>query len=84
MVAQSVQLLFDGRINTVGEITFTLASTTTTLTDPRISPGSFIGLSPSNSDAAAESPFIVPGDGAAVITHTSAGTTRTFKYVILG
>lgn len=84
MVAEAVRLIADGRINTVGEVTLTNASTTTTLTDPRISPGSFVDLSPMSADAAGEAWSIVPGDGSAVITHASAGTTRTFKYVILG
>ena len=86
LVAQHVLLLADGRVNTVGEVTLTLSSATTTLTDTRINPGSFIGLEPINSDGASESPrpYAVPGDGSAVINHASNTLTRTYKYVIFG
>jgi len=85
MVAESVRLLFDGRVNTVGQVTLRTSQVTTSITDPRISPDSFVQLSPMNANAGGElGIYVVPGNGSAVINHASNGTTRTFKYVILG
>lgn len=85
MVAEHGRLLADGRVNTVGEVTLSLSSVTTTLTDVRIGPDSCVILSPMNSDATSETGlYIVPGDGSAVINHASNTLTRTFKYVIFG
>lgn len=87
-IAEVANSLRDGKINTVGTVTLTSGSTTTTLTDARINPQSFIGLMPIT--ATAQAGFIagmriVCATGTATITHNStADADRQFQYAILG
>jgi len=83
--ANAINQLRDGKVNSTGEITLTNSSTTTTLTDARIGGDSLIFLMPVSSDSASENWYITGiGDGTATINHSSAATTRTFKYAIFG
>jgi len=79
------KLLFDGKINTVGAVTLTTDSTTTTITDTRISINSFIQLMATNDNAAGETNMkFTTAEGSVTLTHMSDPRTRTFRYVILG
>ena len=88
--AEIVNSVRDGKLNSVGSLTLTANSTTTTLTDPRIGPNSHISLTATSVTAAAavasaSGVFVTPGDGSATITHDStADTDRNFTYAILG
>jgi hypothetical protein len=85
-VAEVVNSLRDGKINSVGTVTLTANSTTTTITDARISPTSKISLTATSATAAATTGlFVTAGTGSAAITHNStADTNRTFSYAIFG
>lgn len=83
LLSNAVNGIRDGKLNSIGEITLTNSSTTTTITDARIGGDSMILLSPSTSDAASENWYITNYDkGSAIINHSSDTTTRTFKYVV--
>ena len=85
-VAEVVNSLRDGKINSVGTVTLTANSTTTTLTDPRINPNSKISLTATTSTAAASTGlYVTAGTGSAVITHNStADANKTFAFAIFG
>ena len=76
----------NGKLNCVAELTLTANTTTTTLTDARISPQSHINLAPLSANAAAEHWWVSAQDnGTATITHANAATTdRTFNVLIIG
>ena len=85
-VAEVVNSLRDGKINSVGTVTLTANSTTTTITDARISPTSkVLPIATSATAAATTGLFVTAGTGSAVITHNStADLDRTFSYAIFG
>lgn len=87
-VAESINNIFAGRIDAVGEVTLTPSTTTTTVTDTRCTTNSAVVMEPMTANAAAErggtALFVVPGNGSFVITHANnANTDRTFRYVVL-
>lgn len=89
-IAQTINLILQGKINAVGTLTLTANAATTTLTDSRIGPKSFIGWSPTTANAAAEikaGGFYISarGQGTATLTHANnAQTDRTFVIAIFG
>jgi hypothetical protein len=85
LTANAINGILDGKINSIGSITLTNSSTTTTLSDARIGGNSLILLMPISSDSASENWYITGiGKQTATINHSSDTTTRTFKYVIIG
>lgn len=69
----------------VSIVTLTTSSTTTTVTDARMGTDKTVVLTPTDANAAAENIYLSSAlDGSFVLTHASAGTTRTFNYVIIG
>jgi hypothetical protein len=88
--AQAINSLRDGRINSVGTVTLSASTTTTTLSDRRIGPDSYIGLRAKTDTArtAAASGYPYPSaqaKGSATLTHDSqSDTDRTFTFVVLG
>ena len=78
--------LLGGKINSVGSVTLTVSDTTTTVPNAFCSVGSVVLLTPVNSAAAGviASTYVTAGTGSFVITHTSTGSTRNFRYAILG
>jgi DeoR/GlpR family transcriptional regulator of sugar metabolism len=80
LIAQTVNQL----IPAVQDLTLTTSSTTTVTADDRVSADKTIVLVATNALAAAENTFITTGDKTFTITHASAGTTRTFKYFVIG
>jgi hypothetical protein len=87
-VARGVRLLFQGKTNNVGEITLTANTTTTTLSDRRLTVGSFVAFDPMTANAAADVPYALAANRNNLVwtlTHSNAATTdRTFRYVIVG
>lgn len=77
-----------GNLQCVGTVTLTASATTTTVTDSRVSPGCFIGLSPLTSDAAGAlgTTYVsTTTNGSFTLTHSNAASVdRTFTYCVLG
>ena len=88
LLAQAIELLYDGKINALGDVTLAVSSATTTLSDSRIGPDSFIGFMPTTSNAAgALSGLYVSSRGKQTATLTHANNSqsdKTFRYVVLG
>lgn len=87
-IAQSINLIMDGKINAVGEVTLDANTTTTTFTDLRIGVDSVILLMPTTVTAGvaqAVGLHITTTKQSATITHNnSADTDKTFRYAVLG
>lgn len=89
-LSRVVGRLLDGKINTVSSVTLTASATTTTLTDPRITPDSHISFTPLTANAGAAlaaGTFYISSrtNGSAVLAHANnAQTDRTFSYAIFG
>lgn len=91
-----VNSLRDGKANNVSEVTLTANTTTTTVTDYRVAPGSWIGLMPLTANAALEQTghlhLDTPGcyvsaltKNQFTVTHSNdAAVDRTFRYVVIG
>ena len=80
-MAMQINLL----IPVVKSVTLATSSTTTTVTDEKMGKAKTVQLIPTNANAAAENIHLsTKNDGSFVLTHTSAGTTRTFDYFIVG
>ena len=90
VVAQVVNQILEGKLNSTGEFTCTASATTTTVTDYRAGKDSVVLLMPTTANAAAEM-----GNGTIYIstrakqsfTVTHASNTqsdRTFGYIIIG
>lgn len=87
LIAEVVNQVIDGKINSLGSLTLTANAASSTITDSRIGPSSYIGLMPTTASAAAAlaTTYFACGDGSATVHHTNnAQTDRTFRYVILG
>lgn len=85
-VANVLNNVLRGKINSTGSVTLQTSATSTTVNNPLCGINSTILLSPINATAAGviATTSVVAGDGDFVITHGSAGSTRTFRYAILG
>lgn len=87
-ISERVNALILGRVNTVGTVTLTANTTTTTVTDENAHRQSAPILIPTTANAAAAlATTYIPtrAPGSFTITHANAGTTdRTFIYVLLG
>lgn len=88
IVIDFVNQLMLGRLNAGIDVTLTDGAATTTLTDPRLGPNSFIGLMPTTAHAATELATLYVTDrtkGAATLHHANnAQTDRTFRALIIG
>jgi hypothetical protein len=88
--AEAINSLRDGRINSVGAITLTASSATTTLSDRRIGPDSFIDFMPTTANASAalnDGSFYITAraDGSCTINHTNdSNSDKTLTFVVLG
>ena len=88
-LAIAVNNALQGKINSIGSVTLTASSTTTTLTDPRIGGESIVLLMPTTAHAAtayvAGIWFSNVTRGAIVLNHTnSINADQRFTYIILG
>lgn len=88
-VTDAINRLLRGQINcTVPAFTLNPNATSTTLTDPRLSPDSHIDFKPVTADAAAAKPSIYvtsQTNGSATINHaSSASADQTFSVLIIG
>jgi len=89
-LAQAINQILNGKINTVGDITLTANAASSTLTNTNIGADSCILFMPTTANAAAEignGTMYVSArtSGSATITHANnANADRTFVYVVLG
>lgn len=86
--ARVINSLLLGKSNNVSSVTLTASSATTTVTDPRLTFASYIGLMPTTANAATATANVyvsARGDGTATLTHTNnAQVDRTFLMLIVG
>ena len=84
-LANVVNGILDGKVNSTGSVTLTNSATTTTLSDDRIGGDSVILFMPTTSDASTVTIHVTGRQkGQATLNHASATTTRSFDYVIFG
>lgn len=86
-IAERVNALLRGKLNSHGSVTLTLSSATTTLTDPNIGLDSTILFSFKTANAQTEGLpwYSITGAGSATLNHQNNATTgRTFGYLIVG
>lgn len=83
-----INTMRQGKLNCTGDVTLAVSTTSTTLTDPRITAQSFIGLMPktANATAALTVTWVSARDnGSATISHPAdLSTDRSYTYVIIG
>ena len=85
VVANVVNNILDGKINSTGPVTLANSATTTTLSDDRIGEDSVILFMPTTADASSVNIHVTGRQkGQATLNHASATTTRSFDYVIFG
>ena len=85
-LAEGINALMDGRVNSTGSLTFTANVGSTTVTDVKCSVNSVPLLVPTT-QLAAQAEWWVPTvtDGSFNVSHgTSSATTRTFLYLLMG
>ena len=88
-ISDVVNNMMRGKLNNTAEVTLTNSATSTVVTNYVVGPKSVIIFMPITSDAATEQAaggFYVSAqqDNQFTITHSSATTTRTFRYVVIG
>ncbi len=86
-IAEVVNNVVDGKVNSTGSITLASSGTSTTLTDARASRDSVILFMATTANAAAEMDnlYVTAGSGSATLTHSAHGNADcTYKYVVLG
>jgi hypothetical protein len=86
-ISEIVNNLVEGKSNNTGEFSTTISATTTTLYDERIGYNSVILFMPLSHDSSQEIKdiyFTNFAQGSCTVNHGSHGTTRTFRYLIVG
>lgn len=87
-IVRGLNAVADGKLSSVGTVTLTASSTTTTLMDKRIGATSKIFLSPTTANAAAAVGGLYVSattKNQATLTHASnSQSDRVFGYVVLG
>ena len=84
-LANVVNGILDGKVNSTGSVTLANSATTTTLSDDRIGGNSVILFMPTTSDASTVTIHVTGRQkGQATLNHASATTTSSFDYVIFG
>lgn len=75
-IADRLNDAINGNLNISGTVTFSVGTTSTTLTDPRLNQGSVVLLSPTNAKAQATTWYVsAKADGSVTFTHPSIATT---------
>ena len=88
-VSDVVNNILSGKQNNTASITLTNSATSTAVTDFRVGPSSVILFMPTTADGASElaagGMFVsARAENTFTITHSSATTTRSFDYVVVG
>lgn len=90
LLAKKINSILGGKMNAVTTLTLTANVATTTLTDNRITPKSFIGLQPltANAATALATTYVLVANqvnSSAILTHANnAQTDRNFNVIIIG
>lgn len=84
-LASAVNEALRGRISSILDVAL-LAGTSTPVTDARVGPNTFVGLSPLDANAAGDvaSMYAVAGDGSFTIFHAANPGARTVRCALLG
>ena len=84
-LANVVNGILDGKVNSTGSVTLANSATTTTLSDDRIRGNSVILFMPTTSDASTVTIHVTGRQkGQATLNHASATTPRSYDNLILG
>tara|TARA_B100000029_G_C17540392_1_gene946480 strand:- start:243 stop:557 length:315 start_codon:yes stop_codon:yes gene_type:complete len=86
-VAEVVNRVLDGGLNSTGSVTLQTSSATTVVSDVRVGENSVITFMPKDTNAAAELTALYVSartNGTFTIAHNNSGTTRTYEYIIIG
>jgi len=86
-VAEVVNRVLDGGLNSTGSVTLQTSSATTVVSDVRVGENSVITFMPKDANAAAELTALYISartNGTFTITHNNSGTTRAYEYIIIG
>lgn len=87
-LALAIGETIQGKLNTVTSVTLTPSATTTTLTDSRIGPNTYIGLEPLTANAATARASLYTSartKGSATLTHASSvNADQTFSVLLIG
>lgn len=88
-VSNVVNNILAGKQNNTDSVTLTNSATSTAVTDYRVGPESVILFMPTTAAAASELAaggmyVSARAENTFTITHASAGTTRSFDYVVVG
>lgn len=91
-IARATNRHNQGKFNAVADLTLTANAASTTLTDPRLTLGSFIEFDPTTANAATEKAagtmYVLAANrasGSFTVTHANnVQTDRTFKVLIIG
>ncbi len=84
-IANVVNNIMNGKINSTGNVTLTNSSATTTLSDARIGSTSVILFMPTTSDASTTTIHVTARQkGQATLNHANATTTRSYGYIVFG
>ena len=86
-VAEVVNRVLDGGLNSTGSVTLQTSSATTVVSDVRVGENSVITFMPKDTNAAAELTALYVSartNGTFTITHNNSGTTRAYEYIIIG
>jgi len=87
-IAEWIKQANVGHIPVVGNVTLSASTISTSVSDARVAPGSWIGLEPITANALSAAPTVWVSTfaiGSFVITHSStAATDKTFRYAVLG
>jgi hypothetical protein len=86
--AAAIRQLFQGKSNNIIYVSVTQSSTTTVVTDDRIGVNTVAVCIPQSAAAAAGAmpyrDFTAPVNGSMTLVHTSSGTVKAYKVVLVG
>lgn len=87
-IAEWSKQVNQGHIECIGNLTLAASTVSTTVSDPRVSLTSWIGLSPTTANALSAEPTVwisTYGNGTFTLTHAStASSDKNFRYAVLG
>lgn len=85
VIVNTIRQMLRGRTNATGSFSLTNSTTTTTVTDEKVNTDDCVLLMPLTAAAAADGAWVsAVAKGSFTVTHTSATTARTFRYLVAG
>lgn len=87
-LARKINVINTGKVNCTLDVVVTAGATTTTITDVRISPFTFLGTMAFDANGAADEVagiyFAALTNGSAVMHHRNSASVRSLRILILG